>query len=173
MCTKRTVSTGATLWPIDILSFYCYVPFFLIIASFAVVWNVELGCCRLCQFIFRLSQFDDFPNPFSLTKNYFLLSITMPIPYFCLTNFSRSSFLQICSRLMVQSQPGTDYFVLSVCCCVRFLASLCYQEYSYIRIGDLTVWIVFPTVAIRMYRSSPLVPLDSCLTAAACLSSAC
>ena len=24
-----------------------------------------------------------------------------------------------------------------------------------------------------MYRSSPLVPLDSCLTAAACLSSAC
>ena len=32
---------------------------------------------------------------------------------------------------------------------------------------------VFPTVAIRMYRSSPLVALDSCLTAAACLSSAC
>ena len=32
---------------------------------------------------------------------------------------------------------------------------------------------VFPTVAIRMYRSSPLVPLDSCLTAAACLFSAC
>ena len=31
----------------------------------------------------------------------------------------------------------------------------------------------FPTVAIHMYRSSPLVPLDSCLTAAACLSSAC
>ena len=40
-------------------------------------------------------------------------------------------------------------------------------------VGELTVWIVFPTVAIRMYRSSPLVPLDSCLTAAACLSSAC
>ena len=39
--------------------------------------------------------------------------------------------------------------------------------------GKLTVWIVFPTVAIRMNRSSPLVPLDSCLTAAACLSSAC
>ena len=39
--------------------------------------------------------------------------------------------------------------------------------------GELTVCIVFPTVAIRMYRSSPLVPLDSCLTAAACLSSAC
>ena len=34
--------------------------------------------------------------------------------------------------------------------------------YSYM--GELTVWIVFPTVAIRMYRSSPLVPLDSCLT---------
>ena len=39
--------------------------------------------------------------------------------------------------------------------------------------GELTVWMVFPTIAIRMYRSSPLVPLDSCLTAAACLSSAC
>ena len=32
---------------------------------------------------------------------------------------------------------------------------------------------MIPTVAIRMYRSSPLVPLNSCLTAAACLSSAC
>ena len=42
---------------------------------------------------------------------------------------------------------------------------------SYMR--ELTVWIVFLTVAIRMYRSSPLVPLDSCLTTAACLSSAC
>ena len=39
--------------------------------------------------------------------------------------------------------------------------------------GELTVWIVFPTVAILMYRSSALVPLDSCLTAAARLSSAC
>ena len=39
--------------------------------------------------------------------------------------------------------------------------------------GELTVWIEFSTVAMRMYRSSPLVPLDSCLTAAACLSSAC
>ena len=38
--------------------------------------------------------------------------------------------------------------------------------------GELTVSILFPTVAIRMYRSSLLVPLDSCLTAAACLSSA-
>ena len=32
---------------------------------------------------------------------------------------------------------------------------------------------VFPTVVICMYRSSALVPLDICLTAAACLSSAC
>ena len=39
--------------------------------------------------------------------------------------------------------------------------------------GELIVWIVFPTVTICMYRSSPLVPLGSCLTAAACLSSAC
>ena len=36
--------------------------------------------------------------------------------------------------------------------------------------GELTVLIVFPAVAIPVYRSSPL---DSCLTAAACLSSAC
>ena len=39
--------------------------------------------------------------------------------------------------------------------------------------GELTVWIVFPTVAICMYKSSPLVPLDSCLTAVARVSSAC
>ena len=32
---------------------------------------------------------------------------------------------------------------------------------------------MFSTAAFRMYRSLPLVPLDSCLTAAACLSSAC
>ena len=38
--------------------------------------------------------------------------------------------------------------------------------------GELTVSIVFPTVAMCMHRSSPLVPLDSCLTAAACHSSA-
>ena len=42
---------------------------------------------------------------------------------------------------------------------------------SYVR--KLTVLKVLPTVAICMYRSSPLVLLDSCLTAAACLSSAC
>ena len=30
-----------------------------------------------------------------------------------------------------RSQPGTDNFVLSVGCGVRFLASLCYQEHSY------------------------------------------
>ena len=36
--------------------------------------------------------------------------------------------------------------------------------YSYM--GELTVWIVFRIVAIRMYMSSSLVPLDSCVTAA-------
>ena len=79
------------------------------------------------------------------------------------------------NALQFRSQSGMDYFVLSVCCCVWFLASLCYQEYScmYSYMGELTVWIVFPTVTIRMYISWPLVPLDSCLTAAACLSSAC
>ena len=77
------------------------------------------------------------------------------------------------NALWVRSQPGTVNFVLSVCCCAWLIASLRYQEYSCIHMGELTVWIVFPSVAIRMYRSSPLVPLDSCLTAAACLSSAC
>ena len=65
---------------------------------------------------------------------------------------------------------GTDYFVLAVCCWVRFLFR-CITRSTHM--GELTVWIVFPTVAIHMYRSSPLVSLDSCLTAAACLSSAC
>ena len=41
------------------------------------------------------------------------------------------------NALQVRSQPGTDYFVLSVCCFVWFLASLCYQEYSYIHMGKL------------------------------------
>ena len=70
---------------------------------------------------------------------------------------------------------GRITFLVSVCCCVWLLASLCYQEYSciYSYMGELTVWIVFPTAAIRMYRSPPLVRLDSCLTAAAYLSSAC
>ena len=34
------------------------------------------------------------------------------------------------NALYVRSQPGTVYFVLSVCCCVWLLASLCYQQYS-------------------------------------------
>ena len=33
-------------------------------------------------------------------------------------------------------QPGTDNFVLSVCCRVWFLASLCYQDYSYTQMGS-------------------------------------
>ena len=70
----------------------------------------------------------------------------------------------------LQCRVALHYFVLSVCCGVCFLASMCYQEYSYIHMGELTVWIAFSTVAIRMYRSSPLAPLDSYLTAAAYLS---
>ena len=58
--------------------------------------------------------------------------------------------------------------MLSVCSCVQFLVSLCYQEYKYIHRVEFTVLIVFPTLPIRMYRSSSLVPLGSCLTAAAC-----
>ena len=64
----------------------------------------------------------------------------------------------------------------SLCCLyVAVYGSLlrCFTKSIHIRMGELIVWIVFSTVAIRMYRSSPLVPLDSCLAAAACLSSAC
>ena len=49
------------------------------------------------------------------------------------------------------------------------LGVLMYESYM----GELTVWIVFPTVAICMYRLSPLVPSNSCLTAVASFSSAC
>ena len=82
--------------------------------------------------------------------------------------------LETClNALLVQFQSGTGNFMLSVYCCARFLAWLYYQEYLYIHMKELTVGIVFPTVVILMYRLSPLVPLNSCLTAAACLSSAC
>ena len=46
--------------------------------------------------------------------------------------------------------------------CVWFLPSLFFQEYSYIHMGELILWIVFNTVAIRMYRSTPFFTLDSC-----------
>ena len=62
------------------------------------------------------------------------------------------------NRLVIQA-TACAYIAVSPEMCVSYM-------------GELTVWIVFPTVAICMYRSSPLVPLDSCLTAAACLSSA-
>ena len=48
------------------------------------------------------------------------------------------------------------------------LGVLMYESYM----GELTVWIVFPNVAI-CYRLSPLIPLNRCLTAIACLSRAC
>ena len=64
----------------------------------------------------------------------------------------------------------TDLFVLCLAPGFAVLPGvLMYVSY----VEELTVWIVLPTIAIRMYRSSPLVPLDSCLTAAACFSSAC
>ena len=52
--------------------------------------------------------------------------------------------------LQVRSQPGTDNFVLSVCCCVRFQTSLRYHEHSY-SYGELTVWIVFPVILRQKY----------------------
>ena len=72
--------------------------------------------------------------------------------------------------------PTRDGLLCAVCmllCAVPSFAVLPGALMCVSYMGELTVWIVFPTVAIRMYRSSQLVPLDSCLTAAACLSSAC
>ena len=74
--------------------------------------------------------------------------------------------------------------MLSVCCFVRFLTSQlrCVTRSLIFRMVEqgsledpwveLTIRKVFSTV-ISIRRSSQLVPLDTCLTAAACLSSAC
>ena len=43
----------------------------------------------------------------------------------------QTAFLNANLSEEIFSQPGTGYFVLSVCCCVLFLASLCFQEHSY------------------------------------------
>ena len=59
----------------------------------------------------------------------------------------RSSMLV--NAIYLRSHPRTDFFVLCACCCVRFLASLCYQEYLCIHTGELIVWILFPTIAIH------------------------
>ena len=67
---------------------------------------------------------------------------------------------------------ATDNFVLSVFSCVWFLTSMRYYRSTHIWMGELPVWIVLPTVAVCMYKSSPLVSLDSCLTASACVFSA-
>ena len=80
------------------------------------------------------------------------------------------------NALIVGSLPTRDGPLCAVCmllCVAPNFAVLPGVLMCVSYMGELTVWIVFPTVAIRMYRSSPLVPLDSCLTAAACLSSAC
>ena len=47
-----------------------------------------------------------------------------------IVGWSADSVDMLTNALQFRSQPGTDFFVLSVCCCVQFLASLCYQEYS-------------------------------------------
>ena len=84
--------------------------------------------------------------------------------------FQKSLYMN--GQLWLKARDGQLCAVCVLLCAVlSFAASPCRS--SHIRMVELTVWIVFPTVAIRMYRSSPLVPLDSCLTAAACLSSAC
>ena len=74
------------------------------------------------------------------------------------------------NALQVRSQPCRDGPLCAVCILLCMAISfavlpgvLMYVSYM----GELTVWIVFPTVAVWMYRSSPLVPLDSCLTATA------
>ena len=77
--------------------------------------------------------------------------------------------------LQVRSQPGTNIFVLPVCYCVLFLASLNYQEHAHLYPygGVNCLNSVTYRFVKRMHRSSPFVPLDSSLTAAACFSSVC
>ena len=95
----------------------------------------------------------------------------------CLAGIVDRVLTQWCADYcIVGSLPTRDGPLCAVCMSLCVAPSfavlpgvLMYVSYM----GELTVWIVFPTVAIHMYRSSPLVPLDSCLTAAACLSSAC
>ena len=65
------------------------------------------------------------------------------------------------------NQGRSTYFVLSIYCWERFLASLRCQEYTY-SYGGVDC---LNSVPYSCY--TPLVPLDSCLIASACLSSAC
>ena len=81
--------------------------------------------------------------------------------------------LQLNYRTLPPSKAGPAALVCMLLCAVPSFAVLPGVLMCVSYMGELTAWIVFPTVAIRMYRSSPLVPLDSCLTAVACLSSAC
>ena len=86
----------------------------------------------------------------------------------CIVGWSADSVVCcMTNALKVWSQNGTDLFVLSGCCCVWLM-----DTHVCITHGGV-VWIVFPTVAICMYILSPLVVLDSCLNAAACLPCAC
>ena len=72
------------------------------------------------------------------------------------------------------SLPTRDGLLCAVCILLCMVVpSFAGLPRVLIHMGELTVYIVFPTVAIRTYRSSRLVPFDSCLNAAACLSSAC
>ena len=75
---------------------------------------------------------------------------------------SFSRMMTICIAGLI---PTRDCAVPSQGLCV-VPSFLCVTRNTRILMGELTVWIVFSTVAIRMYRSSPLVPLGSCLTAA-------
>ena len=47
------------------------------------------------------------------------------------------------NALYFRSQAGKEKFVLSVCCCVRFLALLCNQEHSY-SCGEVNCFNSFP-----------------------------
>ena len=74
-------------------------------------------------------------------------------------------------KVYVHLIPHQDIQSLSCNLYIRVLISFLGGKNTYSR--ELTVWILLNTVATHMYRSSVSVPLDSCLTVSACVSSVC
>ena len=77
----------------------------------------------------------------------------------------------VCWLMLCRSALNQGRTICAACMLLCAVFSFAVLPGVLIQMGELTVWIMFSIVSVRMYRLSPLVPLDSCLTAAACLSS--
>ena len=93
----------------------------------------------------------------------------------CLAGIVVRVLTQWCADLcIVGSLPTRDGLLCAVCMFLCMALSFSVLPLVCIIHGGVNCLNIGPyTVVISMYRSSPLVPLKSCLTAAACLSSAC